>query len=161
MSRPSHATAGTHALVYRTNRVSASVDARMAFELVGAATTELEYVDPILAARTWLSNPERTSGLPARVTELAGQTIDLAEAHVRELDIVAGQVALDANATGVVDAARLDQLDSMTLCLNRFSVRLRDVLAEAAAEPEVVAARMDAALQASRRGGFEALVASL
>ncbi|MBC7462461.1 MAG: hypothetical protein H7287_13975 [Thermoleophilia bacterium] len=161
MPRPSHAAAGTHALVHRTNRVGASADARVSFELVGSAATELEYVDPILAARSWLANPVRTSGLPERVTQLAGQTLDRAEAHVRELDVVAGQVALDANATGVVDSARLAQLDSMTLTLNRFSMRLRDVLAEAAAEPDAVTARMDAALQASRRGGFEALVASL
>lgn len=161
MTRPSDAIAGTYALVQRTNRASARADARVAFELVGTATTELEYVNPILMARTWLTDPRRTAGLPEEITSRALRAVAAAEAHVRELDVVAGQVALDANATGVVDHARLDQLDAMTLCLNRFSARLRDLLDVATTEPDTARARIDSALEASTRGGFDALVAML
>jgi hypothetical protein len=161
MSRQSHAIAGAHTLVHRTNRVGARVDARLAFELVGTGSSDMDYVDPILAARSWLADPKRTRDIPSEVTELASRTVDHAEAHIRELDVVAGQVALDANATGTVDKARLDQLDVMTITLQRYSLQLRAAMAEAATAPELVRTRIERALEASDIGGFEALVSAL
>ena len=162
MNDRTHAAAGAWTLVQRPGRqTTGGLDARVAFELVGSATSEMDYLDPIAAARAWLRNPAHGATLPVAIKDRASRTIDLAEAHLREIDVLAGQVAVDANETGFVDLGRLEQIDLMSSSMRRYAVRLRAMLDEAPADPDDVVRRIDGALLAANHGGFDAFVAAL
>ncbi|MCW2950591.1 MAG: hypothetical protein JWN41_1604 [Thermoleophilia bacterium] len=161
MPPQSHAITGAHTLEQRLNLVAARVDARVAFELVGTAFTEMEYIDPILAIRTWLDDEQHTAEIADDIVALAAATLDHAEAHLRALDLFAGQVAMDANSTGILDASRLDQLDSMSGNLQRYSVRLRQALDDSVNTPRSARTRLTRAVDAGQLAGFDALVSAL
>ncbi|MCW2928629.1 MAG: hypothetical protein JWM86_2597 [Thermoleophilia bacterium] len=140
-------------------------DAFRSISLVGTSTTAMtasaaavepptgRMTGPIDAARRWLADPERSSQLPADLVAQAHASIDVAEVHVRELDVLAGELAQDANDTGRVDAGRLDQLELMAEQLQAFSFQLRALLEPTGTGHDEVTERLSVALQASAHGG--------
>lgn len=126
------------------------------------AATLMPSIDPVAAAVAWLDDPARRASLPEPLLLRARRTVEIASDHYRQLDLVAGEVALDANATGHVDAARVRAVQDMAETLQRYSVQLRELLDAAGEEPGRSETRLDAALTAaSSGGGLPALVAAL
>jgi hypothetical protein len=137
------------------------VDAKRSFELVGtmsgpAAATP----DPVTAARRWLADPTRGSGLDPVVRSRAEQAIDIAETHMRALDELARELSLQVDMEGGADPSRIAHLDQMATELTAFSDRLRALL-----DPKHVAVdaaeRLEQGLDAASSGGLRALVESL
>src|SRR5689334_1550756 len=101
MERRTHAAMGARTLG-PTPPMQAWGDAFRSIELVGTtagggATRVLELpADPIDVARAWLAHPDRAL-LPGTVRAKAEASLDIAAAHVRELDLLAGQLAMEAN----------------------------------------------------------------
>lgn len=173
MPRPTHASIGAWALG-PTPPALAWGDAFRSIELVGdttmarsraeidAAARTVLREDPISAARRWLAEPARRSTLPERLLEQAERSLAIAEEHLRELDLLAGQVAREANETGVIDGLRLERVDAMAEVMSTYAQRLRTLLEPATASQGHAEERLAAGLDAARAGGgLSALVAAL
>jgi hypothetical protein len=117
--------------------------------------------DPIEAARAWLADPARRRKLGNGIVTCAEESLEIASAHLRELDLLAGQLALEANEAGALDPLALERVDLMAAVMRAYAQRMRDLL-----EPDEVRAndaekRLRSGLKAARRGGLAALVAAL
>ena len=166
--RPTHASIGASTLG-PSAPAQAWGDAFRSIELVGTTTAAMAddeapsepVPDPIEAARAWLSDPSRRRRLGESVVECAEETLEVASMHLRELDMLAGEVAREANESGVLDPMRLERVDLMAAVMRAYAQRMRDLL-----EPEQVAVedaeqRLRTGLDAARDGGLAALVAAL
>jgi hypothetical protein len=123
-------------------------------EIVGAA-------DPIEAARAWLADPARRRELGATLVECAEETLEVATLHLRELDLLAGELALEANETGELDPLRLERVDLMAGVMRAYAERMRDLLEPRQVESTEAERRLRQGLDAARDGGLSALVAAL
>lgn len=173
MSRRTHASLGAWALG-PTPPAQAWGDAFRSIELVGETTLEharaeveqaAETVlreDPIEAARRWLAQPERQAALPRPVLDHAERSLAFASQHLRELDLLAGQVAMEANETGVIDHLRLERVDMMAEVMRAYAEQLRTLLDPQQAPVAVAEERLRTGIDAaSAGGGLPALVAAL
>lgn len=126
-------------------------------------TTELpRLTDPIAAARAWLGEPENRSQIPPVIIEQAEASLDVAGAHLRELDLLAGELAREASDGGVVDAIRLEQLDLMARTMREFAERMRTLLDPGTLEAHDAERRLRTGIAAAAHGGgLPALVAAL
>lgn len=173
MQRRTHASIGAWTLASQPP-AQAWGDAFRSIELVGSSTLAgietsaaapdeqppaLEH--PIEAARAWLNDPARGEALPKRLRERAEETLTVAEAHLRELDLIAGELAREANESGELDPVRLARIDGMASVMRRYAQRMRELLDPESVEPERVERTLDTALDAARGGGLPALVAAL
>lgn len=170
MQRSTHASLGASTLG-PTPPAQAWGDAFRSIELVGSTTmadataasaaADVSLDEPIEAARAWLSDPARRRILGATIVARAEQTLDVATEHLRELDLLAGEVALEANESGAIDPIRLERVDMMATMMRAYSERMRSLLDPGALEPRDAEHRLDVALDAARGGGLPALVAAL
>ncbi|MCW2925873.1 MAG: hypothetical protein JWM98_3277 [Thermoleophilia bacterium] len=175
MQGRSHATTGARAIGARRTGPTWG-DAFSSIMLVGSATTSavtssddstIEQIvsagSPIDAARSWLSDPTRTAALPPSLVACAVQTLDVADAHFRDLDDLAAGMARDAAAVGVLDDARLRQLDSLAEALDEYASTLRRLLDPQLTDPVEAERRIHAGLRAAANsgGGLRALVIAL
>jgi len=168
--RPTHASLGASALG-PTPPAQAWGDAFRSIELVGTTTLsaqlaadaeeEIELGDPIEAARAWLSDPARRRQLGDDIVRCAEETLQVASAHLRELDLLAGQLAVEANETGFLDPMRLQRVDLMAEVMRAYAQRMRALLDHDRVATEEAGRRMRSALDAARDGGLQALVAAL
>lgn len=173
MQRPTHAALGAWSL--SPARSAACGDSRRSMELVGGATSPKAQRVPsatfdvfaageqlVAAARTWLADPGHRTGLSQQALRDADETIEVASAHFRELDILAGEVAREAVAAGAVDATRFEQVGMMASTLQAYAERLRALLDPETVEVIDAERRLRTGLEASSRGGgLAALVAAL
>jgi hypothetical protein len=144
-------------------------DAFRSLELMEASTSSdtaagelAERDDPLEAARTWLMDPEHSRSVPEDVRDRAVESLDVAAVHLHQLDVLAGEVAREANDAGDVDPLRLDQVDAMAALVRTYSEKLRELLDPATLEAEHASERLDRGLDAARNGGgLGALVAAL
>lgn len=174
MPRRTHAAIGAWTLVSSAPALAWG-DAFRSIELVGDATARIRALsdqdaeavasglpDPIEVARTWLTDPARRSLWSPRLVAQAEETLQHAAAHLREIDILAGELAQDANDTGAIDAGRLEQVDMMAMVLQTYSARMRTLLDPAAIRVDEAERRLDTALAAAAQGGgLPALVAAI
>jgi hypothetical protein len=166
--RPTHASLGASTLG-PTPPAQAWGDAFRSIELVGtmtaAAAAEAEpeqpSADPIEAAREWLADPARRRRLGASIVECAEETLEIASMHLRELDMLAGELAQEANDSGVLDPMRLERVDLMAAVMRAYAQRMRDLLEPEQVEVEDAEQRLRTGLDAARDGGLAALVAAL
>lgn len=165
MQHPMHASHGAGAL--GTYGAVATGDARRSIMLFGSTTasTTLDGPahpgDPVAAARAWLAEPQRRSALGDELVHRAEESISYAQLHLRELDLLAGELAREANETGNVDPLRLHRLDAMSSLLRAWAERMRAVLDPDRSSPTDARERLDAALAAARQGGLAGFVGSL
>lgn len=171
MQHPMHASIGASTLG-PAPPAQAWGDAFRSIELVGtsslghalaaaASDPDPRLDEPIEAARTWLTDPDRRIKLGDAVVTRAEQTLQVASEHLRELDMLAGEMALEANETGTLDPMRLERVDLMAGVMRTYAQRMRDLL-----EPETISTsdaerRLREGLHAARAGGLAALVQSL
>jgi hypothetical protein len=164
MQRRTHAALGAWTLG-PTPPTQAWGDAFRSIELVGSSTVDEEpraaLEDPIEAARTWLEDPARIERIPADVRERAHASLDVAAVHLHELDMLAGDVARDANSGQVVDPLRLQQVDAMAEQLRTYAERLRELLDPATFRADQAFEHLQRGLDSAVVGGLPALVAAL
>lgn len=162
-----HASHGAGAL--GAPRALAWGDARSSIRLFGSCagvrggTALLEDPgDPISAARAWLADPARRGVLTPELRHVASQCIDVAASHLRELDLLAGELAREANETGAIDPLRLDRLDVMASLLRAWADRMRLALDPGTGtDPQELETRLRVAVESARTNGLPALVAAL
>ena len=166
--RPTHASLGASTLG-PSAPAQAWGDAFRSIELVGTTTANSAHEtdptatvpDPIEAARAWLADPSRRRRLGNSVVECAEETLEIASMHLRELDMLAGEVAREANASGVLDPMRLERVDLMAAVMRAYAQRMRDLLEPEQVVVEEAEQRLRSGLDAARDGGLAALVAAL
>jgi hypothetical protein len=168
--RPTHASIGASTLG-PTPPAQAWGDAFRSIGLVGTTTPfgeveadegsdQLEG-DPIEAARAWLADPSRRRKLGDGIVECAEESLEIASAHLRELDLLAGQLALEANECGALDPLALERVDLMAAVMRAYAERMRDLLEPEQATIADAEQRLRSGLKAARNGGLAALVAAL
>lgn len=170
LRRPTHASIGVSTLG-PTPPAQAWGDAFRSIQLVGTPThltaepeedePEADVGDPIEAARAWLADPKRRRQLGSKIVACAEQSLEIAEMHLRELDLLAGELALEANDTGVLDPLRLERVDLMAAVMRAYAQRMRDLLEPDRVAIEDAERRLRDGLDAARDGGLPALVAAL
>lgn len=167
MQRPTHASIGASSLG-PTPPAQAWGDAFRSIELVGSSTHERESTvepvgldEPIEAARAWLAEPDRRDRLGKTIIACAEESLVIASDHLRELDLLAGQVAREANDSGAIDPLRLERVDLMASVMRAYAKRMRSLLDPAAGDIADTERRLRAGLQAARAGGLPALVSTL
>jgi hypothetical protein len=164
MQRRTHAALGAWTLG-PTPPTQAWGDAFRSIELVGSSTVLDEprgpVEDPIMAARAWLDDPARVEVLPNDVLVRAHASLDVAAVHLHELDMLAGDVARDANDGQVVDPLRLQQVDAMAEQLRVYAERLRELLDPETFRAEHAITHLQRGLDSAAVGGLPAFVAAL
>lgn len=145
-------------------------DAFRSIELVGTTTLlgrpeeaeeEPDFGDPIEAARAWLADPARRRQLSDDLVRCAEASLEIASVHLRELDLLAGQLAREANESGILDPLRLERVDLMAGVMRAYAERMRALLDHERCTTDEAERRMRCALDAARDGGLQALVAAL
>jgi hypothetical protein len=165
---PTHASIGASTLG-PTPPAQAWGDAFRSIELVGtmtgASAPDAEdgagVGDPIEAARAWLADPARRRRLGAAIVECAEESLEVASMHLRELDMLAGELAQEANDSGVIDPLRLERVDLMAGVMRAYAERMRTLLEPGEEHVEDAEQRLRTGLDAARDGGLAALVAAL
>jgi len=178
MTRHTHAADGAWSLRIESSATT-PVDSRRSIDLVGTPTTTAPRIapradgsvhlavladgmaDPIEAARAWLCDTSRTAHLPPELIEQARASIAVAFTHFREMDLLAGQLASDANETGTIDETRIGRINHMAEVLRSYSDSLRDLMDTAVEDPERATKQLSSGMRAASEGGLTALVAAL
>lgn len=166
--RPTHASIGASTLG-PTPPAQAWGDAFRSIQLVGTTTAgiasddepEEDSGDPIEAARAWLADPARRRRLGESIVGCAEESLEVASMHLRELDMLAGELAQEANDSGVLDPMRLQRVNLMAAVMRAYAQRLRALLEPEHLEIEDAEQRLRSGLDAAREGGLAALVAAL
>jgi hypothetical protein len=164
MQPKSNASIGAWTLT--SSRTERADDARLSFELVGSRTPVVEddvaLLNPITAARNWLADPSRRAVLAPALVARAEASVLVAERYFLEIDALANELAMTANAdgSGNLDLDALDRIDQMIGVVRSYSERLRELLDPESPAPDADV-RITAALAASRAGGLPAFVDAL
>lgn len=112
--------------------------------------------DPVTAARSWIDSTGARARWSAEADALVETLLQRAQAHVRELDLLAGDAAANAASMGTVSVDALARVEAMSQELAVWSTTLRATL-----EGEADTERLRAAAAAAASADFARVVSAL